>query len=777
MSSNNGKIVPTLEQTAVIESRSSRLVVVASAGAGKTGTLVHRYLRFVREGIRPDQILTITFTRKAAAEMKERIVKALVAEGLMDEAQVAETGPIQTIHAFCEKLLRENAIQAGLDPELEILSESASDRLVDECIQHALVESPIDCTYSEDLMSKLAGESRRDTTVPHAQLQKLIKDGLRLRGSGLEFDRLWKGYGDPDSVLFNWQRTLLSTLPPRVQEALREVEPSDNPMERVRSAFKLAGERTPKWLSAKVDQSIDRQAAEQACGLVSLVCTAWAALDQKMRHQQSLDFVALEELAVRLLETSEVVRGRLNDQYRVLMVDEAQDVNPIQYRLLNALSPDFSMLVGDAQQSIYGFRQADVRLFREQASLCETLRLTQNHRSDLGIQMFVDELFGRLWQEEYNPMLPPRKYDQFEVVDQPNLEGVEFWLERASDPYSVAQYTLELIESGVQPKQITVLVRGLPYGVQLLSALSLAGVKARIAGGSEKFYTRLEIRDLANALQSLSDPYDDLALLATLRSPFCGISIDTLTVLARQKPVVEALKSFTPPVEEDAGKISLFLAWFQQLSEYADRMPAWEVLAQVFAQSGYLEALARRRNGDQLVANVRKLLTLAAQEPDLGPAEYAKQIREIQNFRHREGDAPIENEEADIVTIMTIHKAKGLEFDVVIVPETHKKLEFSNDSLAAEPTLGMVVPRLDRTVSVYHSWVTELNRQKNVDEEHRILYVALTRAKKRLCVVVHPRAKQAASFSAIIARQLGLDKAVPTGALVRDSQDLLEPGE
>src|SRR5205085_3079800 len=100
--------------------------------------------------------------------------------------------------------------------------------------------------------------------------------------------------------------------------------------------------------------NVDQAAAEQACGLMTIVCNAWALLERELLRMQALDFVALEERAVRLLQTSEAVKERLRDQYRVVMVDEAQDVNPVQYKLLNALSPESAMMVGDAQQSIYG---------------------------------------------------------------------------------------------------------------------------------------------------------------------------------------------------------------------------------------------------------------------------------------------------------------------------------------------------------------------------------------------------------------------------------------
>ncbi len=761
--------VPTAEQQAVIDSTEASLVVIASAGAGKTGTLVERYLRHVREKVPPDKILTITFTRRAAAEMKSRIVAALIANGLRDDAQIAETGPIQTIHGFCERLLRENSVAAGIDPEFEVLSEGEASRLVDQCVRQVIAEPTGDCVYSEALISMLAGESEYGYTSPHGRLEAAVGECLNaLRGSGADFGRLWEIYRDPETIRFHWQARLLESIPSEVAGALHSVPEGDGVFDRLRAAFKTTGLKIPRWVS-KVPTSVDQEAAEQACGLMHIVCSAWALLEQQMTVLQWLDFVALESRAVSLLQNSVSYAARVRRQYQIAMVDEAQDVNPMQYRLLTALGLDEEMFVGDPQQSIYGFRQADVKLFQDRAEAKPTQRLNKNWRSGDGILQFVDLLFGRLWGE-YAPMRVPAPMD-FDSVEVPNCEGVEIWLQKDSDASGVAAYIGELRAEGEALKDITILVRGLRYGVEIQKSLADLGISARIAGGSEKFYTRLEIRDLANALVALADPYDDFALLATLRSPFCGLSLDSLALLAKGCPAIETLPDFLSPVEADRSKISAFLDWYLKLSRYADRLPAWEVLSEVFAVSGYLEALARRRNADQLLANVRKLLTLAAQEPELGPAEYAQRIREIQNLRHREGDAPAEDDKADMVTIMTIHKAKGLEFDVVVVPETHKPIDPRSKTLEIDPALEMVVPHFGKPVSPYHAWLADARKKRESDEELRVLYVALTRAKRRLCVVAHPTPKKAKSFAGIVASTIGIGKSAPQGLRIRDSQD------
>jgi len=125
--------------------------------------------------------------------------------------------------------------------------------------------------------------------------------------------------------------------------------------------------------------------------------------------------------------------------------------------------------------------------------------------------------------------------------------------------------------------------------------------------------------DLANTLVALADPYDDFALLACLRSPMANLSLDSIVALGAAKPVIEALEGFEPLVEEDVPKLAAFKSWFLPLKGYADRLSAWEVLSDVYANSSYLQSLARKRNAYQVLANVRKLLMLAAEEPELGP--------------------------------------------------------------------------------------------------------------------------------------------------------------
>jgi ATP-dependent exoDNAse (exonuclease V) beta subunit len=740
MSNSEGRI-PTEEQRAVIEAPEDVFTVIAAAGAGKTFVLVERYLRHVEEeGLGPDQILTITFTKKAAAEMKSRIVERLRAKFLFEEAQVAETGPIQTIHSFCERLLRENALEAGLDPQFEIMSEAQGSRITVDCIRETLASSLDEEPDAEGLIRFLAGKRQGfgDNKSPYGILEMAVERVLQeLRSSPFEREKVTEWHQNPSTLASHWLEAIRQELPEKAIPFFDGNEDGDL-NSRIQAACKLAGVTVPVWAKGKGDATAEAEALRHTCGLVQLACGAWWRLDREMLRRQSLDFAALEIRADRLLRGSEVTRVRLREQYKVVMVDESQDVNPIQYQLLSHLGAERTMMVGDAQQSIYGFRQADVRLFQQRSAATATKRLNKNWRSVPGILNFVDQVFGRLWAPEYKAMNLNTGPMDFDSDERPSFEGVEIWRQGPKDPRATAGNILKLLNDGVKRGDIAILVRDSMGALAIQQALNGMDIPNRISGGSERFYTRLEVRDLANSLRALADPYDDFALLATLRSPMVGLTLDSITLLGLKSPVIEALGSFEPPLVEDLPRIRTFLSWYIPLKEHADRLSAWEVLSELFAQSEYLPALARRAKGDQMLANARKLLTLAAQEPELGPLEFAERIREIQDLRHKEGDAPADDDDADLVKIMTIHKAKGLEWDVVVIPQTDKRLSGRARDVVVEPSLGMVAAKFSKGQSIAHKFLTDRRKRRDDEEEKRVLYVALTRARKRLCICLVP---------------------------------------
>lgn len=759
----SGPVELSSEQQAVVVAGGGQLVVQASAGAGKTRVLVERYLRFVREGVPPDAILTITFTRKAAAEMKRRIVDALRAEHRDDDAQIAETGPIQTIHAFCQRLLRENALEAGVDPDVEILADAQASRLLEDAIEATLAHPP-EGEEVDALIAELAGKrSRWEAMTAHAWLKGAVRRVLdTLRGSGLSPDEIEANHRSSEAVEGAYAAAFLEQLDPRVREAYSGRGPTLD-FDALAEAYKTTKVRAPRWLRQRSGD--DRQAAANASGLVMIACAAWRIAESAMAARQAFDFCALEARAVALLRDSATTRERLGSQYRAVLVDEAQDVNPVQYRLLDAL-PIEPMLVGDPQQSIYGFRLADVRLFRDRAREAEQHRLSRNYRSDPGILSFVDRLFGALWGEEYQPMREPEPLDlESDGLPLP-CDGVEIWLQRQKDAGAVARGVAQQLREGLRPKEIAVLVRASRFGIELVDRLTLLGVPARMVGGSEQFFTRLEVRDVANMLRALTDPRDDFALLAALGSPMVGLSLDSLVCLAG-KEVAERLDTFVPADEEDRGAIARFREWFDPLRAYADRLSAWEAISEIFSRSAYLERLARRPDADQRLANVRKLLRLAADEPGLGPHEFARRIRGIQALQHKEGDAPAMDEDVDAVTVMTVHKAKGLEFPVVVVPDTHTKIVRRASPVIADPWLGLVAASYGGHGGWAHLWLAERLSERERSEELRVLYVALTRAKNRLIVCAHPQATPG-SLAELIGKQMARGDRIPGGLVTVD---------
>ena len=731
---------PTSEQQTAIDTELNEFVVLASAGSGKTRVLTQRYLRLIEEqGLSPDEILTITFTKKAAANMKERIVHALRSRGLFDAAQVAETGPIQTIHSFCERLLRENVLECGLDPEFEILSGSKSSQLKVECIRQSLAAAVEEIPLADRLIRDLAGIYRFSSSgSPYRFLEQTIEGVMEnLRSGGKDRLETMETYSSPETLIKFWEDTLVADIPNEAVRAEFDFGGRGSLVDRLQQAFRAADAKMPRIYSTRPTIEDDEAAVLHACGLVLLACDAWGRVENRMRREQALDFTLLESQAVSLLERSEITRARLQKQYRVVMVDEVQDVNPIQFRLLDAIHSESRMYVGDVKQSIYAFRHADVEKFQREAQRIEKLHLTKNFRSKEGIQRYVDTFF-RDQIAEYDEMLLPAPFD-LDVVSTVEFPGVEHWYLSKGDVSGVAKYVREIVEESVRPGEIAVLVRDNVHASQIQKALDLQQIESRIVGGSERFYTRLEIRDLANALRSVADPYDDFALLAVLRSPLAEISVDSMVLLAGMSPVVDHLTDFEPPIENDRAKIEAFLRWYRPLKAIADRLSAWEVLSEILARSPYLVALARRPTRHQRIANVRKLLSLAAGEPEKGPLEYAETIREIQAMRHREGDAPATARDQNLVTILTVHKAKGLEFDVVVLPQTEKKLVSSNREVVVEASRGCVAVKFGKTPATIYTHMQERRKQRDLAEEMRVLYVAMTRARKRLCICLYPK--------------------------------------
>ncbi|MDI9635573.1 UvrD-helicase domain-containing protein [Kamptonema cortianum] len=761
------------DQQIAIESTEEKLAVVASAGAGKTTVITERFVRLVAErGLNADQILTVTFTRKAAAEMKRRVVRRLKELGLDDQAQIAETGPIQTIHSFCERLLRENAFLAGIDPDFEVLQSSDSELLWKSCLREVLQSNLREDFAVRNLLRMLAGlggyrlGDSLDDNVFQASIDQFA---MIARGTVLSLEELDSIYESAASYERAVRRQLLEEYP-----WFGEVSGDALTLGEWLDAIRRVSDRkrVPNWLKNMTIAGVDEETPHSyAIGRIGI--EAWRLYELELHDSQKFDFTALERVALRLVEHNYLVREHLASQFSAILIDESQDVNPVQHRLIEMLGISNSLIVGDVQQSIYGFRQADTRLFQEITESRKTIQLRSNYRSQAGILRFVNDTFREIWQGNYGEMLPG-------VIDEETDEkysGVELWVTQPREWTKVANLIQEEWAEIPTGQSLTVLVRFGYEAQDLATELEARQIPHEIAGGTAKFYARMEARDIANALACASQPLDDFALLAFLRSPFVGLSLDSIVLLAESKPVFNHLSEFVTEIDDDARKLRGLMEWFPEVITTADRLPAWELLNELFHKSPYLETIASRPNAEQLLANSRKLLMLAASHPELSGRQFADRIRNVSALRHKEGDAPTFDEDDQVVRIMTIHKAKGLEFDRVIVAGVFGSNQPRNSPLRADMQTGIVAHRSSRGIAAIHAWLTENEAAQSKEEALRILYVAATRAKQKLCLCV-PQDMNARNIpqtlAFAIARACGYPGNVPSSIKVKglDSVEL-----
>ncbi len=731
---------PTPSQLAAIRSTASHVLVAAGAGTGKTSTVVGRILFLLGvpvEGERVAEPLTlrdiaaITYTNAAAADLKRKLREELRKAGCRDEAYEIDGARIGTIHAFCGAILREFALRAGRNPGARVLEEGEGSALAAEAVHEALLGAleQGSVTGLDDLFAKYEVKKVKEWT------KLLVGDGGRLDRFAARRDEL-----DPSARALV-EFALIARL--GVENRLRDAGAMDFDRMIVWTRDLLARDAT-------VRRTLQRR-------IRTLIVDEFQDVDPAQR-----------EIAYLLGAPDE----RRADTTRL-------------------------MLVGDPKQSIYRFRRADVTVWRgvqedfEARGLGRVVTLEENFRSVPGIVGFVDASVGavlgpdtappashpeglshpersegaiaplrplRSAQGDSGPQGDPGEEDPpmraaYEVAHQPlratrgsdpaTLHPVELItltgagklaieLLRAAEAAAIARRMRELIDAGAHYKDMAVLLTAWGSLETYESALRAEGIPT-YALLAEGFYERREVWDLLLALETVRDPREDRALLGFLRSPFVGVRDETLLDIVRQtdRPVWSRIRQVR--VAEQA-LLDFGVALIDEHVRLRDRVPIHELLTSLLERSGYTAHLvALGDSGRQPLANVRKFLRFGREFRDGNVGDFLRAAREGRKREEPEADERLYGQHENVVTITSVHSAKGLQWPIVFWADLAREPR----GVGREPILigreavALKDPDEEKQGPAWNALVKQ-ETDEAAAESKRLWYVAATRAQNRL---------------------------------------------
>ena len=800
----------TDEQAAAVGARTGSWLLSATAGSGKTSVLVERFVRFAREdGVDPRRILAITFTEKAAGELRRRIRERFLELGDRPGARAAEAAQISTIHAFCARVLRGHALAAGLDPRFRILDEPEAQRLAIDAFELALAGWLDEAAAAGPERLELAAAYK-----PDGLRRAILEVHARLRTRGEAHPRLpTRAAPDLDRARERVERSLAAAAPvvqaapsmvtvDRARDALTACRalveeiaaggppPTPDRVAAVAFAAQAGALKVPavneylEAVEAWRGGCADVLAAPALELLDRLLDTFGVEYERRKRERSAVDYEDLELLARDLLVRDSGLRAAVAGRFDAIMVDEFQDTNPLQVELLDLLDRDDTMVVGDEFQSIYGFRHAEVGRFRDRRTQLEgggrSAELAVSFRARRELVDAVDVIFAQRFGEGFVALraadtAPPRE-------DEPRVEllvtGEEGWEERHprigdglpparasrhAEARLVAQRLAELVRAGeVQPREVAVLLRaGTDIGVYE-RALRDAGLAATVTGG-RGYWEGQQVRDLCAHLKALANARDERAIFELLASPLVGLSSDGLAVLARTRRELErdawwvleaafleggdgacGLRPRLP--QADRERLERWAPWFAAERLQAPRHPPARLIERAVGAWDYDLHVLALAGGERRLANVRKLQRLAREHEAVAGGEVRSflEVVDLQlELEVREPEAPVDGAG---VQLMTIHAAKGLEFDVVCLADLGRNGRGDAPVLRVGDggRVGLRVATLEgaRAKALDYEELEQEAKRREAEEEQRILYVAATRARHRLIlsgVVAHPR--------------------------------------
>ena len=797
-------------------------VLEAGAGTGKTTLLIDRIESLIRTGAaRLDEVAAVTFTENAATTMKlrlrERLERARADRGRPAEErrradaalEVLERAQVSTIHALCAAILGERPLECGVPPGFRVADDAEMDLVFAEAWEEWLTERLVagDATLMAAVDSGIPLEAEgwgertslrglARTLVDQRDLRPLMAEG------GIDFTawrRDLEAQADRARALLPKAKdgdvlgAHLGAFVAFADEALRvEGEAlaahlrtmpvirrnfghkghwsSPEALEEGRAVATWTSQATAAWKAASSAALHGR--------LVKAVLDVVARYEAKKRERGVLDFLDLLAKARDALKKSEAVRRYFRERFRFVIIDEFQDTDPLQVEVAELLTggrPGALVVVGDAKQSIYRFRRAEVALFRRISAEAATrpghgvLHLTQNFRSRPAILRFVNRAFATLitaseegGQPAYEPIAPPPGLsDEPSVIalrfEAPFAEGEDllraearalsaFVAETAAGAHLVRDPQTG-VDRPSRAGDVMVLARRLTQMRPLEEAFEAAGLRFTLEGG-KSFFDRQEVHEVLAVLRALDDPSDRVSLVAALRSSFCGVSDRDIVAYALGGGVLWIGR---PPEDAPAAEsVGPALRLLGELHRLRTSLSVPALVERLYDETRILAALTGTRRGEAQVANLEKVVVLARKASDLGVLTVRGFIRLLQDrirTAREEPDLPTTRPgDPDTVRVLSIHKAKGLEAPVVALYDTADDARASVDLVSqwAEGTVAVGFREGCRPPG----WDVLSAREavRAGAEGRRLLYVACTRARDLLVVPAPPKDARLGAF-------------------------------
>ncbi len=826
------------------------LYVTASAGTGKTEVLTRRFMYILEQKkVNVSSILAITFTEKAALEMKSRIFR-YIQDKMASETNSKELSywkgvkndfrhaRISTIHSFCSGLIREHATELSIDPEYSIIEENELKFELHKYLKEKILawigeKDSSETSNGQTVRLFLKSFNFKDLKdllitiffnhyewthhiIPHfeqmktkdqwvAHVKNLISNELKqrldkLKGlspitklrnylEGLDIDSK-KACSFTDRAL-TVKAILKSLLEGRIHDDIHLLYDKKKPGKKDLSIWESDEIETfhthlspliwhlPEVLFQNID-NIEDQNYTLVKALIdlfkelnhSILSMSPSNILYQWLNHSLLTYDDLQTLALELLSpkddssriASKSVLQEIQSKYQYIMVDEAQDIDRVQKEIISSLSDlsDHSpnlFIVGDSKQSIYKFRGANISEFQD---LTQAIRSTHdkdydlgtNYRSQQGLVHFINNLFLPLMAEPTenfeatytNPVKAHRKE---------HPDSVEVLLHDGSiedEAQSIAHRILSLVHnpSHESPNRcygdITILLQTLTHVKIYEKALFDHKIPYQTLS-NKGFYNLREIIDCLNLLKALNDLSDYLALCGLLRSPFCSVSDQTLfwLVYNEDNPSRSFSKGFYQYLDnpflstKEKEKLKSFNSWFKELSDVKDRLDINVLLTKALEVSGYLSVILSDRHGasnkesiDLFLLKIKKW----EQQKSWTLSEFLDYIHMLQESDSREDTGSL-RVSTNRVSIMSIHKAKGSEFPIVILPHMERKPKEHHPNILFDKDFGIGLKVYSPEDGSYqpdalYNYLKHSDIRKEAAERKRLFYVAATRAKDYL---------------------------------------------